>query len=155
MKICPKCGSEKSHNEFFKNKSSQDGFSYWCKKCNKEYRSKKWKEDPTKDKQRFKNWSLKNPWNMRERAWKKYGIKNPDGSNFKWADYLRLLDWQNNSCYICEVKDSGKNDWHVDHNHRTGIVRGILCRNCNIILGVLKTTENLKRCIEYLESFGE
>ena len=37
-KICYKCKKRKSISEFTKNKNSKDGLSWWCKKCNKEYR---------------------------------------------------------------------------------------------------------------------
>lgn len=34
-KICSKCGRELPLSEFYKNKTTKDGASYWCKKCNK------------------------------------------------------------------------------------------------------------------------
>ena len=37
IKRCSKCGIEKSPDAFYKNKSTNDGFSYWCKKCTKHY----------------------------------------------------------------------------------------------------------------------
>jgi len=41
---------------------------------------------------------------------------------------------------------------HVDHNHTTGIVRGILCSKCNQGIGLFMENKNiLKSAIEYLE----
>lgn len=40
---------------------------------------------------------------------------------------------QNKQCALCGVS-SPKGRWHVDHNHKTGEVRGILCHSCNIKL---------------------
>lgn len=41
----------------------------------------------------------------------------------------------------------------VDHDHNTGRIRGILCRNCNVAIGYFKeNTGNLKSAIAYLET---
>lgn len=52
-------------------------------------------------------------------------------------EYMILLKSQNNSCAICGNSDSGTqtsdyNTFHVDHNHKTGKTRGLLCSTCNI-----------------------
>jgi len=40
----------------------------------------------------------------------------------------------------------------VDHDHKTGDIRGMLCHNCNRALGLFKdSVVNLKSAIEYLE----
>lgn len=56
--------------------------------------------------------------------------------------YVALLQSQNNKCAIClsPLMLQGKNT-HVDHDHKTGRVRGVLCRACNTGLGLAK--ENL------------
>lgn len=47
-----------------------------------------------------------------------------------------LLTAQNASCAICKSTDPyGKGNFHVDHSHTTGEVRGLLCHHCNIGLG--------------------
>jgi hypothetical protein len=64
-------------------------------------------------------------------------------------DYNNMYDSQNGNCLICETKF---NVLVVDHNHKTGKVRGLLCRNCNTALGFLK--DNIlffKNAIKYLE----
>ncbi|MFE5866619.1 endonuclease VII domain-containing protein [Streptomyces virginiae] len=41
---------------------------------------------------------------------------------------------------------------HVDHCHKTGRVRGVLCFNCNVGLGLLKESpDRIRRAAEYLE----
>lgn len=41
-------------------------------------------------------------------------------------------------CAICKAeKPRGLNNWHVDHDHQTGRIRGILCITCNIAVGML------------------
>lgn len=69
-------------------------------------------------------------------------------------DYKELQKKQNGKCAICgaEIGNSEGDRLYVDHNHKTGKVRGILCSNCNI--GIGKFHDNislLKRAIEYLE----
>ena len=41
---------------------------------------------------------------------------------------------------------------HIDHNHKTGVIRGVLCRNCNSALGLFQDdTEILEKAIRYLK----
>ena len=47
-----------------------------------------------------------------------------------------LFNEQNKVCALCGSNDpKDKRGWHTDHCHKTGKVRGILCRDCNIGLG--------------------
>ena len=53
------------------------------------------------------------------------------------AEYNKLLEIQNNCCDICKKHNSEfKNALSVDHNHTTGVVRGLLCSKCNHLLGL-------------------
>lgn len=78
-----------------------------------------------------------------------YGISN--------EDYGEMLKAQNSKCEICGGEGFlMKNQHHrmklvVDHDHKTGKVRGVLCHNCNRALGLFKdSVENLDRAKEYL-----
>ena len=51
MKICIKCNTQKSLNDFHKKTVSKDGFNNTCKKCACDYRQSKRKENPEKTKQ--------------------------------------------------------------------------------------------------------
>ena len=54
-------------------------------------------------------------------------------------------------CVICK-KQLNWFRMHVDHDHKTGKVRGLLCGNCNLALGLLKDSkESLLSAIHYLE----
>jgi hypothetical protein len=56
--------------------------------------------------------------------------------NITQEDYLIMLENQNNKCLICgRDKSNFIKGLHVDHNHTTGEVRGLLCSNCNGSLG--------------------
>ena len=77
-----------------------------------------------------------------------YGITN--------VEYEEMLERQSFCCAGCGLHENelGKK-LHVDHNHETGTVRGLLCGNCNRALGLVK--ENLKTLVElqkYLEKFN-
>ena len=70
-------------------------------------------------------------------------------------EWNRIFESQGRKCKICgstETKAKGK-DWHTDHNHTTGKVRGILCRGCNHLLGNAEdNTEILQSATEYLNN---
>lgn len=67
------------------------------------------------------------------------------------ADFDAMLEAQNFKCAICETEDSGKRSWHVDHDHETGEVRGLLCLHCNVGLGHFKDrTDLLGKAADYL-----
>ena len=51
-------------------------------------------------------------------------------------EYDQMLAEQNNCCKIC--KKNTKQRLHIDHCHSTNVVRGLLCRQCNIALGQMK-----------------
>lgn len=54
------------------------------------------------------------------------------------AELDALLAAQRNRCAICKSdKPYGSGDWHIDHDHVTGQVRGLLCSKCNLALGLL------------------
>lgn len=68
-------------------------------------------------------------------------------------DYNNILLVQNNGCAICSTKEpGGKNKrFHVDHCHKTGAIRGLLCDKCNRGLGYFNDSiENLNSAIGYL-----
>jgi hypothetical protein len=67
-----------------------------------------------------------------------------------------MYEEQNGVCWICEKRTRGrgeeKNTLAVDHNHKTGKIRGLLCSNCNTGLGNLRDSiELLEKAITYLK----
>jgi hypothetical protein len=64
-----------------------------------------------------------------------------------------MLDSQNNKCAIC-AREFVRTP-HIDHNHTTEVVRGLLCYSCNGAIGQFHENVNtLKAAIKYLESFS-
>lgn len=87
------------------------------------------------------------PRTSRTRLLEKYGLTP--------ADYNRILDEQGGGCAICGDLPSRNRSLPVDHDHRTGKTRGILCNACNVALGLLKDNPRLmKRAIEYLSELS-
>jgi hypothetical protein len=104
------------------------------------------------------NWYYNNPLKAKEQRLRRYGIT--------LSEYNDLREKQNYSCAVCKKHETevaqGRamvSDYalHVDHCHTTGKVRGLLCTNCNTILGkCYDTTEILQNAIKYLtETFEE
>lgn len=66
----------------------------------------------------------------REKRWKEQGILKDDKSFLDWKTYEDVLNFQNYRCAICGVSYI----WSTltaDHDHETGLFRGILCSDCN------------------------
>jgi hypothetical protein len=59
---------------------------------------------------------------------------------------------QDQKCYICQQTTD---KLHIDHNHVTGDVRKLLCKECNMALGLVKENKfTLNNMINYLEEHG-
>lgn len=57
--------------------------------------------------------------------------------------FERLLAEQDSGCAICGGPPVGKEHLSVDHCHETGEVRGLLCDNCNLAIGLLQDDPNI------------
>lgn len=76
-------------------------------------------------------------------------LKSKYGISFE--DYECMLLKQNESCAVCNKHYSlFKNSLHVDHNHKTDRVRGLLCYYCNRRLIGKHTIESARKILEYL-----
>ena len=63
----------------------------------------------------------------------------------------QIAELKKNGCELCGATEN----MHLDHNHETNEVRGVLCTNCNRGLGHFKDSPDLlKKAIAYLESKG-
>lgn len=70
------------------------------------------------------------------------------------ADYYEMRARQENRCAICRDEfDEKKRGPHIDHDHATGAVRGLLCQGCNQAIGCARDDQNiLFAAIEYLRA---
>jgi hypothetical protein len=136
-KICSNCGVKKEATEFYYRPERSLCLDSWCIKCRRKYSQM---ISNREDKQ-----EIKLVYRRRTRL-KRYGI-TPD-------DYDALLEYQGGGCAICGITtpQTGRTYLHVDHDHDSDEVRGILCSACNTALGSFKDSrELLDRAIEYLD----
>ena len=84
-----------------------------------------------------------------QRKWKnRYGI-TPE-------QYLDLFNRQKGTCAICGKSAFNNKLLAVDHDHSTGVIRGLLCDNCNKGLGFFdEKTLLLKKAMMYLNKYRE
>ncbi len=149
MKTCKTCLCDFSLDEFHNSRGWKDGKVPHCKTCEK---SRK-KEDYLKDRDNRLEKAKTNYWNNRAGA-RANGIKRRYG--ITWDDYLDLYNKHAGCCHICAVPlELFGSDKHkvaqVDHCHKTGKVRGLLCTACNTGLGNFKDDVNLlSKVIGYL-----
>ena len=77
--------------------------------------------------------------------------------NLSQLDLYTLRKQQGDLCAICRKAETAqvngvRQDLSIDHDHKTGAVRGLLCRRCNRGLGALgDNIDGLKRALAYLE----
>jgi hypothetical protein len=65
-----------------------------------------------------------------------------------------LLIAQGGGCGICGSPEprTRRGAWHVDHDHVTGVIRGILCHYCNVGIGQFgDDADRLRKAVQYLE----
>ena len=145
-KVCSRCSLELSTTEFHKSSKTRDGRHRWCKKCANAWRREYYARDEVyRRKVRAKNrhcyFKNKVGHNRRARASE---IKRTYGITFD--DYQRIFQEQGERCGLCQrTEPMGRGDWHIDHCHKSGRIRGVLCHHCNMRLGVYETI---------LEEFG-
>jgi hypothetical protein len=130
-KTCSSCGIEKDKSEFYRKGSSADGYNNICKACIKERHADYYKKNEEKIRAYRRNYG---------RIFR-YGISE--------ADVVQMIESQGGKCAICEGRI--ESNAHVDHDHETGKVRAVLCKNCNIALGLLgDDIGNIVRAADYL-----
>lgn len=126
MRYCPDCDTDKPLAEFPRNRNDSTGSASYCKPCHN--------ARGREVRQRLHGGSRE--YHLRRR----YGIGQ--------AEFEGLLLAQRGECAICGVPDPE----HVDHDHATGAVRGVLCFNCNGGLGQFKDNiVTMRTAITYLE----
>jgi len=145
-KICGRCNEIKDTIEFNRNTNSADGRQSLCIICCHAY-SKVWREEnraAIKAKKSSHRKENKDKYRSKQRS-KVYGISE--------IEIDALIVMQNNTCAICCFEFTSKGSFHVDHSHKTGAIRGLLCPHCNKGLGMFRDDESrLSRAALYLLS---
>ena len=150
----------------------KSGFQTRCKLCFKKYHESEKAKESRKKYYKSKNGKKllkkyqesKKGKDAIKNAYKKY-VKTEKGLyaqqkgqlkrfNMTPEDRDNMIMEQKNRCKICgRLIDQGKRKGDIDHNHKTRIVRGILCHSCNILIGMSKENPYiLINAIKYLEN---
>jgi hypothetical protein len=136
MKNCNNCKTHLPVDSFGSDKSRKDGKSIYCLQCRAELARTARYSKP----ERGRTYA----------RYKRYGITK--------EEYDRLNTKQGGLCAICGTDTPGRNHQtlYIDHDHSTGKVRGLLCCDCNLLLGYAKDNKTvLLKSIKYLEERGE
>jgi len=133
-KHCSVCHIVKPVTEFYPRRTRKTGHQSECRECCRIRRAKWWKSDLGKHSSA--NSKLKS----------RFGITT--------TEYQTLLERQDFRCLICGDTESYQgHKLAVDHSHKTGKIRGLLCKGCNMGLGNFKDSEILlNNAIVYLRS---
>lgn len=148
MKACKKCGVVKPLSEFHRTVAMRDGHRSECKDCWKVICKARYAKNRDEHIAKVQEWRRRNPkkfeeWKRRNREENKERIaasnrrghlRRKYGLTLEEYDFLRAS--QGDRCLICGVGEEG--GLHVDHDHRTGRVRGLLCGKCNKAIGLLR-----------------
>jgi Recombination endonuclease VII len=138
-------------SDFYAAAGTRDGYRLECKACNLAARARKYRENPRPAIERTTQWQRQNPERVRAtmdrfRAAGKKKISDRKSHlkrnyGLTLEAFEALLASQGGGCAICGRPDAD----NVDHDHGTGRVRGILCFQCNVAIGLLRDSEERAR----------
>ena len=138
MKQCRSCQGVKPLTDYNKKAGTKDNHRGDCRDCQKAEHKARYAADPDKHKARSKE-------NQRAYTVKKMGLS--------MDDLAKMYDKTDGRCYICGTKEEADGKYlAIDHCHKSGNVRGLLCMPCNTGLGNFKdNVQTLRNAIKYLE----
>jgi len=142
------------------------GFQARCRDCCLQAQKDFYKEHPERKAAKDKKWALANPDKVKANharhrkteKWKKTLQKNWLENKYGLTEeqYQELWDKQGGLCAICGKSEETTTRLHVDHDHETKIIRGLLCGKCNRGVGMFDDNkELLQKAIDYLTTVVE
>jgi hypothetical protein len=171
---CPTCRTEKPRTAYYRNSRSRTGYSDQCKACRADYqrryiaklkekggnKPREWKVCPgchfllRVDKLFYKHGArgvtsrckncLAGGDDQYSRRLRRFYDLTPD-------DYAAMAADQGWACAICRERPATNRRLAVDHCHKSGKVRALLCQPCNVGIGALRDDPGIMtRAIEYL-----
>ena len=152
-----RCNSDPSHKARVQRDQAR-----WYKKMRQDpARLKRWKARSVVG---ARLWEKRHPEKKKEIVRRNYEKHRSRKLNSAWersikrlygidaADYAVLLKKQDGKCALCRAdkNNKGKQRFDVDHDHKTGKVRGLLCSRCNRKLGFLDDSAFVVSALKYL-----
>jgi hypothetical protein len=144
---------DKPLDEFYRATGMRDGYRGDCKACNAAASRVRYQADPAAEIARVKRWQQANA--DRVNSYHRQRRSDPDVKRAERSSYLQrkygltieqydaMLAEQGGGCAICTRPPSESISLHVDHDHETGRIRGLLCFRCNNSLGDLEDSPQL------------
>jgi hypothetical protein len=148
MKVCSKCKENKPVSAYHNDRLNKRGINNFCKECVNArlrtpealaYRRKRGSTEAVKEK--LRNYYYK----------KTYGIT--------YGAYCLMVRVRKGKCGICsriptrESSRIGHDHLVIDHDHKDGLIRGLLCESCNKGIGLFgDNPELLEKAADYLEA---
>lgn len=126
---------DKPLSEFHKRSAAKNTFKSICKICDKKY---------------------SRAMNIYKDRGREYHLKRE--YKLSWEEYVKLWNLQDKCCSICRVslsllKDENAAIANVDHDHKTGRIRGLLCSGCNVGIGAFRDNPDLLlSAVSYLKN---
>lgn len=154
-KKCTGCAEVKDFSDFAKNRSKKDGLQDLCRPCStvahrefylrnkerlhakrRESHANRTPEQVRQDREKRKQYRLENRDRLRDQK-AEQRLKLSPGTR------QDLLEEQNGCCAICGKPETEEHRLHIDHCYATQQVRGLLCNNCNLAIGLLRDDEDV------------
>lgn len=149
-KECTRCRLDKPLSDYRRHRTAKDGLNWECRACHSSRNLEIYRKNRDGILARNKI-SRKRPEIKRLHKDSQLRIKY----GLTLEAYEQMLASQGGGCAICHGPPKSKRGFHVDHDHKTGKVRAILCGGCNVGIGYFY--ENPKLLIaasKYLELHG-
>lgn len=156
-----KCGVVRPLADFYKAEGGRDGHRTECRDCSLQQRREWYRKNRERSIAYVRAWQKANPDRVRASAQRNRTKKLQKmreihlRRNFDLTveEYDALLERQHGRCAICHSPPTPGISLHVDHDHGTGEVRGLLCFRCNNALGLFREDPELLRgAARYLTS---
>jgi hypothetical protein len=147
MKECRRCKQNKHESSF--RRASWGGLQSWCKLCESEYQKELYVANPAKHRQRRANYVAKyrDKYNASRRANRSEIYISECSRKYKASKEVIRELLSKGKCEIC----GSVHRLSIDHCHARNQIRGLLCDNCNNLLGRSKDSISiLKHAIKYL-----
>ena len=165
-KVCNKCGELKPLTDFYAMKEMRDGHRNDCIECNKAAKRERHAANAEAYREKTRKWQAENPERVKE--YQREYRKRPEVKRRARDAYYRktygksadevdeIVDLQRGRCLICKVELPARlGSRHLDHDHVTGEIRGVLCIDCNHGIGKLRDSPDLLlRAVVYLREGG-
>lgn len=165
QKACRICGEIKPLASFHRASDMRDGHRNECKACFRALSRARYRRDPGRSIAKVKAWQQENAEYLN--AYRRARRELPEVKRRERDGYFRrtygisadefddLLSRQGGHCGICGRTPEREASMHVDHDHESGAIRGLLCITCNQGLGLFsESPERMLRAVVYLRNGG-